>query len=647
LSKNIPSENPTLSDPKKKSYGSFTDISSSSIHTSVLPETSNFRGEYLPEPSQITSPIEAVSCLSPDQIQALPFSFRRRVKSVLSGTATENDLKTVGDNIDTILELSGSVSSKDSTPVSTTPAMAIGHKRIVNLQRDSPTISPNTSTFFNYSQPEPLLSPSSQSYLRQQNADALSFSASSNRKLHRAATMYPAVSGRKLGSLSSRHNSVSASNLRGNISRSASLSSANDSPALQFLTRIANNTFSPIAATNSEGEDMGEQIGNYVIGKMIGYGGFSAVKEAHTIDENGAKETKAVKIVRKIPQNVPFRNPDIVGDDDDRMERLHEMFDHEVLLWKTLDHPNVLKLLCVHDNDHATYCFTDKITGGTLFDLIKLSKRKGLPTAECIDFAKQLAAALLYLHETQKIVHRDVKPENCLIEIEKDEKKRLVICDFGMSDYFGIESNDGEDTDMEGIDDDGQEVPYYAQKIGPSSTSSILNQYHRKKSETSSGVSSTKPSRQNSLLTSGNNNSGQFSGISSSVSSLSFTTDNNIGSLPYASPELLLSPTPIFDPTIDIWAYGVLVYFMFKGSLPWQHPLAPKLREMILKGDWQPSEFEAHVFQKLLNESGNTDGHDRLKIIAERITNLVRNCLQIDPEKRFTIRQIVEYDWGV
>ena len=74
---------------------------------------------------------------------------------------------------------------------------------------------------------------------------------------------------------------------------------------------------------------------------------------------------------------------------------------------------------------------------------------------------------------------------------------------------------------------------------------------------------------------------------------------------------------------------------MFKGSLPWQHPLAPKLREMILKGDWQPNEFEAHVFQKLLNESGNSEDHSRLKAIAEKITNLVANCLQIDPEKRF------------
>lgn len=644
MSKNIPAENPTLAVPKTKPYGSLTDRSTSN-HTSV--ETSHFRGEYLPEPSHITSPIEAVSSLSPDQIQALPFSFRRRVKSVLSGTASETDLRTVGDNIDTILELSGSASSKDSTPIGTTPAMAIGHKRVANLQRDSPSVSPNTSTFFNYSQPESLLSPSSQSYLRQQNSDALSFSASSHKKLHRAATMYPAVSSRKVGSLSSRHNSVSASNLRGNISRSASLSSANNSPALQFLTRIASNTFSPSAASNSECEDMGEQIGDYVIGKMIGYGGFSEVKEAHTIDDTGAKKTKAVKIVRKLPQNAPFRNPDIVGDEEDRLEKLHEEFDHEVLLWKTLNHPNILKLLCVHDNDHATYCFTEKITGGTLFDLIKLSKRKGLPTAECIDFSKQLAAALLYLHETQKIVHRDVKPENCLIEIEKDGKKRLVVCDFGMSDYFGIESNDEEDCDMEILDNDQFGVSHYGQKIGPSRTSSILNQYHGKKSETSSKVSSTKPSRQNSLLSGNHNNSSQFSGISSSVSSLSFTTDNNIGSLPYASPELLLSPSPIFHPTIDIWAYGVLVYFMFKGSLPWQHPLAPKLREMILKGDWQPNEFEAHVFQKLLNESGNSEDHSRLKAIAEKITNLVANCLQIDPEKRFTIRQIVEYDWGV
>ena len=67
------------------------------------------------------------------------------------------------------------------------------------------------------------------------------------------------------------------------------------------------------------------------------------------------------------------------------------------------------------------------------------------------------------------------EPENCLIEIEKDGKKRLVVCDFGMSDYFGIESNDEEDCDMEILDNDQFGVSHYGQKIGPSRTSSILN----------------------------------------------------------------------------------------------------------------------------------------------------------------------------
>lgn len=33
-------------------------------------------------------------------------------------------------------------------------------------------------------------------------------------------------------------------------------------------------------------EDLGAQVGNYIIGSQLGYGGFSVVREARTIDEN-------------------------------------------------------------------------------------------------------------------------------------------------------------------------------------------------------------------------------------------------------------------------------------------------------------------------------------------------------------------------
>lgn len=584
---------------------------------------------------------------------------------MLSGNASDTDIRNVSQNLDNIIQhastaeppaqqtndtemRSASATPTASTPSSTTPAMAI--RKLSTLHRESPAISPNTSVFFN--EIDSVLSPSSQSILRMQQlysprpAYCASYgsnlsqidsqspfiaSAHSNRRLHRAATMYPTTA---------RQSSVGSD--KASLSRSASVSSSvtNNSPALQFLTRFASNTFSASPSDGGFGsagaDNMGEEIGEYVIGKLIGYGGFSEVKEAITIGPFGEQETLAVKIVHKTNNNLPSRNPDIVMSDD-ALEKVQSEFDHEVTLWKTLDHPNILKLLNVHENDKATYCFTNKISGGTLFDLIRKTKRQGLRPRLAVNYAKQLASALLYLHETMKIVHRDVKPENCLIEEEAEGRTRVVLCDFGMSDYFDDQGTNSEmsTSDDEDDNDDFESGFHFGRKIGPAETSSILNQYHNDlvMSPQPSAASSRAISRQGSFMTS--------SGLLSSASA----SDQNIGSLPYASPELLRSAVPIFSPSIDIWAYGVLVYSMFRGELPWQHAFSPRLREMILGGVWKSEKFEAFIGDRMKMSSIEEDvSHSRR--IAKQITALVKGCLETDVGKRFTIRQIVEHDWG-
>lgn len=651
IGKNLPSPQFHSEAPPRKSYG-------------PLQSTDDDAGEYLPSPSFPSDDyLEVVSNLSPDQIQALPFSIRRKVKSVLSGGASETDIRNVSQNLDNIMHYamaaepgshsgsqvdlkSGAVTPKKSSSMIASSAMAIRNHS--NTNRLSPDVSPNTSVFFN--DVDSVLSPSSQSILRMQqlyssrpgsHASHISHSSqseslasfyipssSSNRRLHRAATMYPSVR-QKSGVYE-----------KSSISRSASLSSSsNNSPALQFLTRIASNTFSPSATSDAgfgnSAADMGEEIGEYVIGKLIGYGAFSEVKEAHTIGADGEKETLAVKIVHKIGSNIPSRNPEIMITDD-AMEQVQSEFDHEVTLWKTLDHPNILKLINVHENSTATYCFTNKISGGTLFDLIKKTKRVGLRPRLAVNYAKQLASALLYLHETMKIVHRDVKPENCLIEEEPQGRSRVVLADFGMSDYYDEEIGDAPMADDD--DNESQDNFQFGRKIGPSETSSMLNQYH---DASSSPISSTTPSRtasrRNSLMVPG-----------SGPSSTSWTSDQNIGSLPYASPELLNSPVPIFRPSIDIWAFGVLVYSMFRGCLPWQHAFSPRLREMILEGKLDVERFEAYVRERIVacttQDSGSVDGAAR---VARQVAVLVQGCLEVDTGKRFTIREIVEHDWGL
>ena len=371
-----------------------------------------------------------------------------------------------------------------------------------------------------------------------------------------------------------------ASSMYNNISSSPL---SNSSPAYQFLSRIGNpmtdttSSENPLNITTSENE-LGEQVvGDYVIGKMIGYGGFSQVKEAHII-ENGNKIVRAVKIVPKYNRS----------SSREVMEKIRNEFDHEVNIWKTLNHPNILKLRLVIEDSKATYCFADRITGGTLFDVVK-STRGDLDHNLAKLYIYHLSSALLYLHTIMRIVHRDVKLENCLVEHLPDGKSKVVLCDFGLSDYYGL-------------DEMGECDCQYLPLIGPSANAcTMISHLHQKNDDfedrrahhshqhhhvrhkssdesTSSSLSRMRP------LTSLNSSSASLASMTSSTSSTA--SDENFGSLPYACPQLLTSSVPIIDPTVDIWSFGVVLYALYMGKLPWHHSFLPKLRMMILQGHW-------------------------------------------------------------
>ncbi|XP_029109726.1 serine/threonine-protein kinase BRSK1-like isoform X4 [Scleropages formosus] len=100
--------------------------------------------------------------------------------------------------------------------------------------------------------------------------------------------------------------------------------------------------------------------------------------------------------------------------------------EREIAILKLIEHPHVLKLYDVYENNRHLYLVLEHVSGGELFDY--LVKKGRLTPKEARKFFRQIISALDFCH-SHAICHRDLKPENLLL----DEKNNIRIADFGMA----------------------------------------------------------------------------------------------------------------------------------------------------------------------------------------------------------------------
>ena len=108
----------------------------------------------------------------------------------------------------------------------------------------------------------------------------------------------------------------------------------------------------------------------------------------------------------------------------------------EIQILIKLDHPNIIKLYEIYENDNYIYLVMELCTGGELFDRIiqKTEQGKQFTEKEVANIFQQMMSAINYCH-SNKIVHRDLKPENLLLATQ-DENSPIKVIDFGMSRIF-------------------------------------------------------------------------------------------------------------------------------------------------------------------------------------------------------------------
>jgi serine/threonine-protein kinase len=111
-----------------------------------------------------------------------------------------------------------------------------------------------------------------------------------------------------------------------------------------------------------------------------------------------------------------------ISEDPDQLER----FRREARAVARLSHPHVVTVIDFGEDDGTPYIVLEYVLGETLKDRIRRMGR--LPVAESVAYAIEVGRALSAAH-AERLVHRDVKPQNVLI----DQEGRAKVTDFGIA----------------------------------------------------------------------------------------------------------------------------------------------------------------------------------------------------------------------
>jgi calcium-dependent protein kinase len=147
---------------------------------------------------------------------------------------------------------------------------------------------------------------------------------------------------------------------------------------------------------------------HYTFKESLGAGAYGSVVRA-THNATGA--------IRAVKQVMKSRVKDFLA------------FKTEFDLLRTLDHPNIVRVIETFETSLKCYLVLECCEGGELFDYI--TARGTLTEAEAARIMRQLFSAVSFVHSHQ-ICHRDLKPENCLL-MSKEAASDVKIIDFGLA----------------------------------------------------------------------------------------------------------------------------------------------------------------------------------------------------------------------
>ena len=170
----------------------------------------------------------------------------------------------------------------------------------------------------------------------------------------------------------------------------------------------------PPTPSSSELDALGARLqaalgDGYVVEGRLGAGGFAVVFQVRDVH---LKRKLAVKVL----------SPDVIAS-----HSVLERFRREAETVAQLSHPHIVKLHFIGQKDDLVYLVMEMIDGGSLAE--RLQRERMLPIDDAARIFGEVASALAHAHK-RGVVHRDIKPQNVLLD---SESGRALVTDFGIA----------------------------------------------------------------------------------------------------------------------------------------------------------------------------------------------------------------------
>jgi len=152
---------------------------------------------------------------------------------------------------------------------------------------------------------------------------------------------------------------------------------------------------------------VGQQLGNYHLSRLLGSGGFADVYLGEHVYLKTQAAVKVLQTRLSAPEDL-------------------ESFLTEARTVARLSHPNIVRILDFGVDNETPFLVMDYAPNGTLRQ--RHPRGVPLPLSTVTQYVRQLANALQHAHD-EKLIHRDVKPENMLI----GRRNEILLSDFGIA----------------------------------------------------------------------------------------------------------------------------------------------------------------------------------------------------------------------